>query len=131
MTPVMFPDPRLAALTVLRAIAPNDATYGTKPLDAFADAASPTMPYVMVAVDAVFRPRTPLETATIRVTVWHDDEFACNALARTLRANLLAYEGGADVRSFGALTGPIPTSDPDTGTPLSTFTVAARLRPTI
>lgn len=126
---VDFPDPMLATLAVLRA-AGTAATFGTKTPDAFPAGSIPAPPYAMVAVDASSLRTLVAETVTLRVSVWGTDDVSGYALARHLRATLLAYAGDALVRSYAALTGPVPTHDPDDGKPLATFTVAARLRPT-
>lgn len=126
---VIFPDPMLAALTVLRS-AHFDVTFGTRLPDDFAPDDKPQLPYAVVRVDNVSTRYPVVEQATVRVSVWHNDDAAGLALAQRLRATLLAYPGDTDVRSFAVLTGPVPTSDPESGDPLSYFTVAARLRPT-
>lgn len=123
-----WPDPRNATLALLRAAVPGP-TYGTKDPDEFPDDAKPARPYVKVSVDAEYQTNQALTVTTVRVGVWGADDFTGYALARQLHSALLAYGGGADVRSFGPLTGPVPTQDPDTGEPLCAFTVAARLRP--
>jgi predicted small lipoprotein YifL len=126
---VVFPDPMLATLTVLRALAPSEATYGTKQPEEFPADNVPTPPYAMVRTDFQQTAYPVLQTATIRVTVWGASEASGLALAGRLMAYLLSYAGDTEVRGFGDLTGPLPTTDPDTGRPISTFTVAARLRP--
>ncbi|GAA4981236.1 hypothetical protein [Actinopolymorpha pittospori] len=125
---VDFPDAILATLGVLRARVAS-ATFGTKAPEEYPTA--PAAPYVAVAVDSSTVRYPVTETVSLRLAVWGVDDASGYALARHLRAVLLAYEGGPEVRSYGPLTGPIPTTDPATGSPLSTFTVAARLRPTI
>ena len=126
---VIFPDAMKAALAILRAEPLLDGvTFGTKPLDVTSETA-PSVPYAAVRLAATF-PRYPVgETATLRVSVWAATDAEGLALAQRVRAVLLAHPGNGDVRSFGPLTGPVPTEDPDTRGPLSYFTVAARLRP--
>lgn len=135
MTPlVTFPDPILAALGVLRTRLPAlfealGVTVGTvDPGLLGGDFTGP--PYVMVRLDATLTRYPVTETATLRVTTWGGTEAKGLRLAQLARAVLLAHPGDLQVRSFGALTGPIPATDPDDGQPLSYFTVAARLRPT-
>lgn len=130
---VTFPDAQLAALAILRAESGVGAlfegvTFGTKPLDPALPSAS-TPPYVAVALDASGGFYPVVEVATLRVSVWHLTDHDGLDVAKKVRAVLLAYLGDAEVRSFGDLTAPVPTTDPDSGGPLSYFTVAARLRP--
>lgn len=89
-----------------------------------------TNPFVMVRLDRVALDRNLDESATVRVTVWHASEAKSLALAQLCRGLLLAYMGDSNVRAYQALAGPIPAGDPESGEPLSFFTVAARLRPT-
>jgi hypothetical protein len=129
---VVFPDAILAALEVLRAQVP-----GHVPGAAFGTAAPSVQrtgdlkaPYGMVALDAVFGQYPVHQSATIRVVAYGTTEAQTLALAQICRTVLLTHEGGGAARSFGELTGPIPSSDPDTGAPVAYFTVAARMRPT-
>jgi hypothetical protein len=127
----IFGDPIMGTLAALRARMPDfdaSAAFGTKEPTPAADG-SPQRPYGMVAVDRVTGTYPALAIATVRVTIWHTSEHAALQLAMRARAVLLSYEGNADVRHYGELTGPIPTTDPDTKSPLCSFTVAARLRP--
>jgi hypothetical protein len=128
VTLVVFPDAMLATLEVLRDRLPAYASgvvCGT--LDPKPDQ---SLPYVRVRLDATFGRYPVAETATVRLLVHAASEAKALSLAQTARAVLLAYEGGAKARSFGRLTGPFPTTDPDTGSPVAFLTVAARLRPT-
>lgn len=130
---VYFPDAQAATLAVLRAHVSahtdESVTYGTKPLDVKKDG-RPELPYVAVRIDATSTGvmRTD-QTATLRVAIWHKSEASGLALAQIVLGVLAAYAGDDAVRAFQERTGPIPTEDPDTGAPLSYFTVAARLRP--
>lgn len=129
---VTFADARIATLDLLRerlaSYAPS-ATAGTKTPEELGTN-YPGAPYVMVALDASAPdPNGVVETVTVRVAVWGESDAAGQALAQTAHALLLAYEGGVDVRSFAERTGPVPTGDPESGSPLSSFTVAARMRP--
>ncbi|MDG4792699.1 hypothetical protein [Micromonospora sp. WMMD1082] len=127
-TLIMHADPRAAVLAILRERFP-EVTFGTKRLEDFAAGDVPALPYARVSCDGTFvRQRVGL-SATVRVAVWGEtDAGGCDLSART-HAALLAYEGGPDVRGFGPQTGPLPTGDPDTGQPLCSFTVSARMRP--
>ncbi|MFI7069550.1 hypothetical protein [Micromonospora sediminicola] len=121
-------DPRAGALAILRALRP-DATFGTKRLEDFPEGDVPALPYGLVALDGTTVAQRVTATAAVRVAVWADDDAAGYDLAEDLHASLLAYEGGPQIRGFGPQLGPIPTTDPDTGRPMSYFTVRARLRP--
>lgn len=123
---ITFPDPILAALEVVRAAMPA-VQFGTLDPE---DIPNFAPPYVKVTMDGSFDTRRVLETATLRLAVWHNNDHDGLALARTIHAVLLAYPGGTEIRSFAPRTGAFPTKDPDNGLPLSSFTVAARLRPT-
>lgn len=122
---VRFPDPMLATLDVLRPALPA-IRFGTVTPEEMPE---PPLPYVMVRLDGSFISDLVVKTATIRISVWHRTEAECLDLAGTVEAVLLGYPGGEAVRSIGPLTGAFPTTDPDTGNPLSSFTVAVRLRP--
>lgn len=128
---VTFPDAKLAALPVLRARVPAHAagvTFVTKDY-APDDPDRPALPYVVVSVDAAFGRYPVTRSATVRLVAHTETDAEAPALAGVCQAVLLAYEGDAAVRGFGELTGPIPTTDPDTGGPVAYVTVAARLRP--
>lgn len=132
---VVFPDARKATLDVIRAALPayveglTASNFGTI-LPDVEETGGPPLPYVYVAHDGTPSSRYVVtESATIRVVVWHGSDDRALALAQVVRALLLSYEGGPDVRSFGRLAGPLPTTDPASGSPLAYFTVAARLRP--
>jgi hypothetical protein len=127
---VSFPDPQLAVRDLLRAICASrtepyatGATVSTKP-----PAENQALPYVQVRSDGRFRDARLNGRASVRVLVWHKDEGLGEELAGLLEALLLS-SASADIRGFSPLTGPIPTGDPDTGAPLSYFTLTARLRP--
>lgn len=132
---VVFPDPQLAVVEILRTkLAGRSESYaigasvGTVMPDGEARTKK-SAPYVMVRLDATASRYPADETATIRVSVWHASEAKSLALAQLCRALLLSYEGGEKIRVATALSGPIPAGDPESGDPLSTFTVATRLRP--
>lgn len=128
-TAVSFPDPQLAVRDLLRSLLTGrpeayaaGATVSTK---------GPTgadLPYVQVRSDGRFRDARLNGRASVRVIVWHRDEGLGESLAALCEALLLA--GSSDrIRGCSPLTGPIPTGDPDTGKPMSYFTITARLRP--
>ena len=133
---IIFPDAMLAVVEVLRDKLDNldpsyaaGVTVGTKvPNDKSIDA--PQLPYVMVRLDGSSLTQRVDEEATIRVAVWHTSEALGLALAQAARAVLLAFEGSAKIRVINPLSGVIPTSDPESGEPLSSFNVAVKLRPT-
>lgn len=128
-----FPDAQLAVVTLLRAkldtlAVGEGATVGTKlPSDKSLD--KPSLPYVMVRLDGSTLDKYIDEEATIRISVWHKTEALGLALAQAARAVLLAYEGGSEIRVIKPLTGAIPTSDPESGESLTSFTLAVKLRP--
>lgn len=123
-----FADPQLAVLTVLRVLAP-EASYGTRARDDFPEGDVPALPYAQIRAGTPWFRWPVMASAPIRIVVWAETEAASTALAWRLHAFLLDYEGGPDVRGFGAQVGPAPADDPDTGRPLASFTVTARLRP--
>jgi len=123
-----FADPQLAALTILRALAPS-TTYGTKAPEEFPEGDVPVLPYAQVRAGTSAVRWPVLVSTPVRVVVWAETEAASTALAWRLLALLLDYKGGPDIRNFGDPLGPTPADDPETGRPLATFTVTARLRP--
>lgn len=126
-----FPDARIETLAVLRALLPAHAptaTAGTKTPEQLGDR-YPGAPYLMVSLDAASTTYPVVERATVRVAVWGESDASGLALAQLARGLLVSYRGGSGVRSFSTLVGPTPTDDPDSGSPLSYFTVEARLRP--
>ena len=132
---IIFPDAMLAVVEVLRdRLETVDQSYvegftvGTKvPADRSLDTA--TLPYILVRLDGSTLTQQANEEATIRVSVWHSTEAKGIALAQACRALLLSYGGGTKIRVIKPLTGTLPTSDPESGDPLSSFTVAVSLRP--
>ena len=131
MTAVLFPDARLATRDALIALLSTraepeaaGAVVSTKPVDPVG-----VRPYVRVQVDGSSRTPRLDGQQVVRISIWHRDEGLGFALARLCEALLLGHSTPA-VRSFGDRTGPLPTEDPDTGDPLSYFTLTARLRPT-
>ena len=131
MTAVLFPDARLATRDTLTSLLAGrtereatGVTVSTKPVDP-----GGPRPYVRVQADGSSRTSRLDGQQAIRVSIWHRDEGLGFALARLCEALLLGAHAPG-VRSFGDRTGPLPTEDPDTGEPLSYFTITARLEPT-
>lgn len=89
----------------------------------------PGIPRIAVRSDGRFRDSRLNGRASIRVLVWHRDEGLGEELAVLLEGLLLASSVPGVIRGFGPLIGPQSTTDPDTGNPLTYFTVTARLVP--
>jgi len=130
----MFPDPRLGVRDLLRELLAGrtepyarDVEVSTRGPSSRSDETG-GRPYVRVVSDGRFRNSRLNGRATVRVIVWHRDDGAAEALAALCEALLLAAHGHG-VRGFSPLVGPRPTGDPDTGAPMSYFTVTARLTP--
>lgn len=125
-------DPTLATLTILRAAPlPADTapvTFGTRrPKPKTFD---PALPYVLVANDGESGRTNADQSANVRVTVWAKDDTQARLLASWARAVLLTSNGdGTNVRHYGRQLGMLPAEDPNSGNPICSFTVAARLRP--
>lgn len=132
---IIFPDAQLAVVETLRErLEMVDQSYvagftvGTK-IASDRSLDNPSLPYILVRLDGSSLTQRVDEEATVRVAVWHTSEAQGLALAQACRALLLSYEGGAKIRVITPLSGAVPTSDPESGDPLSSFTVAVRLRP--
>lgn len=132
---IIFPDAQLAVVTLLRTLlTPLSQNYtlgftvGTKVPDNRSIDKS-YLPYILVRLDGSLTNHRVDEDATIRISVWHKTEAQGLALAQACRALLTSYEGGSQIRVITPLTGPVPTSDPESGDPLSSFTVSVRLKP--
>lgn len=130
---IVFPDPQRAVRDLIRVLLTGraepyatGATVSTRAPSGTDEA--PVLPYVQVRSDGRYRDARLNGRATVRVTVWHRDEGLGESLAALIEGLLLAASS-ADVRGCGPLVGPIPTGDPDTGAPMSYFTITARLRP--
>jgi hypothetical protein len=130
---ITFPDPQLAVRNLLRTLLAGrtelealGATVSTEGLPGD-DEARP-LPYIQVRSDGKYRDSRQDGRATVRVLVYHRDEGLGEALAALCEALLLsAYS--AEIRGSTSVTGPIPAGDPETGLPLSFFTITARLQP--
>lgn len=126
-----FPDPLIPVLAILRAAAttggPLDGmAFGTKDPDPAVDG-GPSRPYGRLSVDYSYGQYPIFQIANLRLVTWAPTEHDANRLANRAQAVLLSYPGGPQVRSIGELTGPLPAND--SGSPICTITVAARLRP--
>lgn len=132
---VNFADSQLATVELLRTLIAADGTattagaiVGTRTPQGKAETPR-TAPYIMVRL-AGSRLDSIIESAdTLRVSVWAATEAKGLALAQWCRNRLIAYAGDVEIRGFQPLVGPIPTDDPESGAPLSFFTITARLRP--
>jgi len=129
---VLFSDPRPSIRDFLRAaLAAREEAFlvgvivSTKDLPV---ADGSPRPYVRVSTDTRGRDARLNGTASVRVQVWHPDEGYCERIADLCEA-LLLTASTATVRAVspGYRLGPV--SDPDTGEPLSSLTITARLRP--
>lgn len=135
MKPIItFPDAQLATRDLLRALLSGRSepfvagvTVSTKVRGDKSDDL-PALPYIAVRTDGNVRDSRLNGRANVRVSVWHKDEGLGLQLAGLCEALLLG-SGSVAIRGFSPVTSPIPTSDPDTGDPLTFFSVTARLRP--
>lgn len=125
-------DSQIATLALLRAaplpVGAPQPTFGIRrPQPRTFD---PVLPYFLVANDGETGRTNADQTANVRVTVWAATAEQARQLAAWARAVLLASNGdGEHVRHYSRQTGMLPTTDPDSGNPICSFTVAARLRP--
>lgn len=133
----VFPDPMLAVVEILRdslgaSVRPEaeGATVGTR-VPFASDGYTPDLPYLLVRSEGARVDSRVVERVTIRVAVWHRSEALGLALAQLARAYLVSYPGDSNVRGIAPLTGPLPTSDPESGSPLCYFTLSVRTRPTL
>jgi hypothetical protein len=135
MAEVIFPDAMLAIVNLLRTrIAHNNDSIfraikiGTR-VPETRNERTLENPFVLVRLDGSKLNFRVDEIATIRLVIWHGSEDRAIALAQRIRAILLDYSGDENIRTISSLVGISSTSDPESGTPLSAFTVAVRLRP--
>lgn len=133
MTAISFPDAQLATRNLLRGIlaarsepAALGATVSTKEPPG-ADEGR-TLPWIQVRADPSYRNARLNGRAPVRFRIWHRDEGLGLSLGALCEA-LLLDATSAEIRNFSPLTGPAPTEDPDTGEPLTYFTLTARPRP--
>lgn len=132
-TSILFPDPQLAVRDLLRVRLKGrtepealGAVVSTRDLPGADESRS--LPYIQVRSDGSFRDARLNGRATVRVVVWHRDEGLTQRLAALCEA-LLIGATSTDIRGAQPVSGPLPTGDPDTGLPMSFFTITARLRP--
>lgn len=130
---ITFPDAQRAVRDLLRSLLAGrteasalGATVSTRGLTG-GDENYP-LPYIQVRSDGKFRDARLDGRATVRVLVYHRDEGLGEDLAALCEALLLSASS-AEIRGSTSVTGPIPTGDPETGLPLSFFTITARLQP--
>lgn len=124
-----FTDAQLAVCDLLRpALVASSASYAAGA--AVGTKLGTTRPFVLVRQDAAF-PRYPVdERVTVRVACWHSSEFKALALVRLCMAYLGSTSGTVGgIRATRPLTGPVPTTDPDTGEPLAYATCAVHTWP--
>jgi hypothetical protein len=129
---ILYPDGMKAAIVAVRSVLSGRSEPYASGVTVSAKVprpGTPPTPFVLIRLDGTAGTSPLAERATIRASVWHDSEEDGLALANLLRALLLAYPGDGSLHGFSRLTGPIPTEDPESGRPLTYFTVAARLRP--
>lgn len=127
---VTFPDAQRATRDLLRALLAGRLepfATGAK-VEVKPPAPDASLPYIQVISDGKFRDARLNGRASVRVVVWHKDVGLGEELASFCEA-LLLDSHSAEIRGFSPLTGSIPTGDPDTGAPMSYFTLTARLNP--
>ena len=134
--PILFPDPLMESLRIMRASTfaeAQAASYGTAaPSDLGDD--FPGLPWVafeVVDVDTSLHPFR--ETAFVQLTTWAETADQALRLAQVVRAVLVAHPGDEKVSSVvgRGRRGPIPATDPDTRQPIAFATVALRLLPEV
>lgn len=132
---VTFPDAVLETLKVLRAELPGyvetaDVDCGSLQVEDATQSPDVSLPYLGVFLDDDDTRYPVTSEALLRLTVWAAEEWRALEIGKIARAVLRDHRG-ATVRSYGdPSTGPIPSSDPDSGQPLATQTITARLKPT-
>lgn len=87
-------------------------------------------PLVMARPDGSTVNRRVDNRALVRLTCWHSTEYFAVKLAGLVQGILIAYSG-FEIRSTEFVSGPLPGTDPDTGTPLATCSIAAHMRPNV
>jgi hypothetical protein len=131
-TAILFPDAQLAVRDLLRTLlAGRSEPYATGVTVSTREipGADPfPLPYVQVRSDGKFRDSRLDGRATVRVLAYGGDVGKSESLAALSEALLLAASS-AEVRGSSSVMGPMPTTDPENGLPLSYFTITARLRP--
>ena len=127
---VTFPDPRRAVRDLLKRLlaARSESFVQGVTVSTKAPTSSSALPFVQVKSDGRYRDSRLNGRAVVRVLVYHRDEGLGEDLAGLAEA-LLLDSSSPEVRGFSPVMGPMPTTDPDTGAPLSYFTITARLTP--
>ncbi|MDR6868717.1 hypothetical protein J2Y69_003341 [Microbacterium resistens] len=128
---IRFSDPQRATRDALRVLLP---LYG---LDASVSMSRPDLatgvplsrPHIRVRSGVPVRSSQVSASADVRLTVFAVDEGAAMSLAADVEAVLLAELSTDDLLGFGALSGPVPGTDTDTGRPIAFVSLSARLRP--
>lgn len=132
MTLVSFPRPAPEIRDLLRASLPTATipatSISTKPIPG--ETGSRPAPWIQVSTDSRARDSRLDGTALVRLTVWAIDEGAAEDLAELAEATLLAsLTSSPGIRSILPASGVFPTTDPDTGLGLASFSVEVHLRP--
>lgn len=126
---IIFPDPLLVSLSVIRAAAHPELaalTYGTKTPDEMGDD-FPGTPYAAFSLVGQASRYPFTERATVRISVWGETPAKAYRLAQMIRAALVFYDGPSG--SFRGAGGGLIAVDPDTGNPMAFIDVSLRLRP--
>ena len=128
---VIFADPVTVALRVLRGAFAATLDAGDTITHSLPKRDVDTLTSAVIVADdgdAGTSVKFVAENAILRVSVWDKDAHRAGRIAASARAHLLADPGAADSRGFTGGTRPFVTNDPDDGTPVSSFTIIARLR---
>ena len=85
--------------------------------------------HLQVALDGTPSLEYPiLARATVRLTAWASSTTAAKALVSLAQGLMCSHPGDVSVASVQALTGVLPTRDPDSGAQLASCTVRVNLR---
>ncbi|MEU3528822.1 hypothetical protein AB0E62_34075 [Streptomyces sp. NPDC038707] len=134
---VIFGDVQAAGAEVLRtALAERSEAYtqgvtvGTR-VPTIRSPEDDQLPFVLVRKDTdIPHPSMANARCTLRCTVWHQDADQAHDLAMLCQGLWLVHSGPV-IRGFRPGSGPIPTTDDETGVDLSTFTAIANVKPTV
>lgn len=124
---VIFPDPRLVALGILRSFQPTIKAGTIDPEQRDKDKQG--LPYTKVSVDGGTGQYPVTSNARVRVSVWAASDKDAVDKAQLYRAVLESFPGDASVRSLGNSNAPLPATDPDNARPMAFFSIDIRLRP--
>lgn len=114
---VLYGDARAEVIDALRP-ALAVPVHAVKPGDA-----SPVV--VVTSAGVVGGVRDVTQNVTVRVQVWHATAVDAHDTAQLAAATLVGFAGHGQLQRCDPLTGPFDTADPDSGQPLSWFTVRA------